>query len=460
MPVARSGAWSYFPSLCFALLVGLFYSNSAFAFDHAYRELLDAPFPSADAPFELHPSNYRWQGVEALPPGSTLEWDESSVQWSRIDERIVLPRARVKIEIPGADGVLVSTSGRSTPLQKNGEGTVPGVWSAEVLVPLVSGEASTLKVRVKKGTAETETLLFLESVESEASPLIGVDSSCSPWHVELSAKEALGEKPKRNAVILADCRIVRSQTSGGMPAALDLFLFIDGAGKHLKLNGSTVVAVAPSLFRLRLTPQVDSFEIETEGGARYNLDYRIPQKLNRGFIGAGVGPYRYKLDAPGVAVDTTAAVLTLYGSYQFSDTVRFTAFNATALHANYFTDTGFYFKSDSLKLLDQRVLIYVMLGANLIGYKFGSGTQKKWGVPQGFEAVYRDFLSPNRSLVAGAFVYPPIDGKSYYNTWVRYGSPSLFGEINYLEVRDAIEGQSVYTRSVGFSLGFPLARFF
>ena len=52
------------------------------------------------------------------------------------------------------------------------------------------------------------------------------------------------------------------------------------------------------------------------------------------------------------------------------------------------------------------------------------------------------------------------NGKSYYNTWIRYGSTAIFGEVNYLGIRDTIDGDSVYARSVGFSVGFPIARFF
>jgi hypothetical protein len=226
------------------------------------------------------------------------------------------------------------------------------------------------------------------------------------------------------------------------------------------MNGSTVKAEAPSLFRLRLFPQNQPIVLESAAGDSFDLRYRIPTKLNRGFMGVGIGPYQYHMAAPDTDVNTTAAVLTVYGSYQLSESVKFTAFNATALHKNYFTDTGFYFKSESFRVLDQRLSVYVMLGANLIGFKFGNEAQSKWGAPQGFEAVYRDFLTPNRSLVFGAFIYPPIDGKSYYNAWIRYGSSAIFGEFNYLGVRNRFDADSVYVRSMGFSVGFPLAKFF
>lgn len=140
------------------LLCGIASIGGALAAENPYRVLLDDPFPAATPPVKLSPAMYRWRGVEALPPGTKLEWDENSAQWSRIDERIVLPRARVKIEIPAVDGVLVSTWERTTPLRRS----TKGAWFGEVMVPLVSGDASKLSVWVKRGTTETEFPLTLE----------------------------------------------------------------------------------------------------------------------------------------------------------------------------------------------------------------------------------------------------------------------------------------------------------
>lgn len=434
--------------------------STAIADESPYRALLDDPFPNSIPPVKLLPDLYRWRGIESLPAGSKIEWDTESVQWSRVDERLVLPRARVKIEIPGVDGASLLVWSRTTPLRKS----LKGSWFGEATVPLVSGVASKLSVLLKKGTSETEYPLYLERVAGEGSDSINIDSSCSAWHVEIARRPALGgeklKAPAPSALLIADCRVVRNASAEGLLASLDLLLFVDGSGDELKMNGSTVRADAPSLFRIRLFPQNQPIVLESAIGDVYELRYSIPTKLNRGFVGIGFGPYRYHLAAPGIDLNTTAAVVTLYGSYQLSDSTYFTAFNATAVHKNFFTDTGFYIKSESVRLFDRRVTLYVMLGANLIGFKYGAETQKKWGAPQGFEAAYRDFLSPNRSLVFGAFVYPPIDGKSYYNAWIRYGSPSLFGELNYLGVRNRFENESVYVRSLGFSVGFPLARFF
>jgi len=428
---------------------------TALANGSPYEILLDDLFPSASAPVRLVPSSFRWTGIESLPPGTKIDWDPSSVQWSRINERIVLPRARLRIEVPGIEGGTLSIWDRTTPLRKS----MSGSWFGEIVVPLVSGDASRLVVKMKRGPSEKDVPLLLERIGGGATE-IGVDTSCSPWRVEFARRPVSQASSPRPMLLLADCRIVRSESDDGMMASLDLLIFIDGAGEEIKVNGSSVRADSPSLFRLRLFPQNQPILLETKTGNAFELRYRIPSKLNRGFIGLGVGPYQYELRAPNVSVNTTAATLTAYGSYQLSDSVRFTAFNATTIHRHFFTDTGFYLKSDSVKLLDQKISVYLMLGANFMGFKYGTDLQKRWGAPQGFEATYHDFLSPNRSMTFGAFIYPPIDGKSYYNSWIRYGSSSLFGEFNYLGIRNNFDGEVVEVRSVGLSIGFPLARFF
>jgi hypothetical protein len=182
--------------------------------------------------------------------------------------------------------------------------------------------------------------------------------------------------------------------------------------------------------------------------------------MSLGFVGLGLGPYQYRLSGAGTEVSSTTGVLTIYGSYQLGESVRLTAFNATTIHRNFFTDTGLYVKTDSFRFFDQRIGVYLMFGANFFGFKFDSGTRFKGGAPQGFEAVIRDFLYANRSLTAGAFIYPPIDGKSYYNVWLRYGSSKFFGELNYISIRDRFDDRPVYTRSAGVSVGFPFARLF
>jgi hypothetical protein len=143
-----------------------------------------------------------------------------------------------------------------------------------------------------------------------------------------------------------------------------------------------------------------------------------------------------------------------------TETVRAVAFNATAIHSSFFTDQGFYLLIEQFRVLDQRFSLNLLLGAHAIAFAREKNVYARFGAPQGVEMVYRDFISRYYNLSMGGFVYPPIQGKSYYNLWLRWGTRGLFGEINYLAWREPFGSESLTTSSVGISLGFPLAQFF
>jgi hypothetical protein len=81
-------------------------------------------------------------------------------------------------------------------------------------------------------------------------------------------------------------------------------------------------------------------------------------------------------------------------------------------------------------------------------------------VPQGFEFIVRDLFARNRNLTAGAFVYPKISGRAYYNFWLRWGSPQVFGELNYIEWQEPHGDERTHSRALGVSFGAPILRFF
>ena len=84
------------------------------------------------------------------------------------------------------------------------------------------------------------------------------------------------------------------------------------------------------------------------------------------------------------------------------------------------------------------------------------------GGPQGIEIVYRDAFKRAHNFSVGAFAYPPINDRSYYNVWLRWGTGKFFGELNFISWREkagTYDSQTVFNRSMGVSFGFPLFRF-
>jgi hypothetical protein len=358
------------------------------------------------------------------------------------------------VEIPGIDGGRATTWGRSTPFHRGPE----GAWSADFLLPLVSGAGSSFVVSWTKAGAEATAQNLRLVRRSGENARFAIDTSCSSSQLGFRARP--GSNPARAPWAAADCRWIREKQGSRDVAALDLWLFWDGEDEFLRVNGVRIPAVAPSVFRLELRADTAPIVVTTRDGESFEVDYSVPPEMSLGFVGLGLGPYHYRLSGEGTEVSSTAAVVTIYGSYQLGESVRLTAFNATTVHRNFSTDTGLYIKTDSFRFFDQRIAVYLMFGANVVGFNFDSGMRFRGGAPQGFEAAVRDFVKKNHSLTVGAFIYPPIDGKSYYNAWLRFGSPSFFGELNYISIRDRFDDRPVYTRSAGISFGFPFARLF
>ena len=152
-------------------------------------------------------------------------------------------------------------------------------------------------------------------------------------------------------------------------------------------------------------------------------------------------------------------MLTLYGSYFITESLRLVSFGAMTLDSHLTTDLGVYINTEYLKFLDRRVVINLLLGAHAIGFSTLGQYYLRIGVPQGVEILFFDFLKKGYNLNTGFFIYPLISGVSYYNVWLRWGSGSLFGEFNYISWDQPVNDQAFHSDSAGISVGIPIARF-
>jgi hypothetical protein len=140
--------------------------------------------------------------------------------------------------------------------------------------------------------------------------------------------------------------------------------------------------------------------------------------------------------------------------------VRIVYFNATALHRRGYADNGLYLWLEQARMVDDRLSFNLLLGANMLVYSHDDRVEWRMTAPQGFELVYRDLFGRNRSGMLGAFLYPDLFDRSYYNVWLRWGSPQLFGELNYIHWKQPHADGVTSSTSIGVSFGTPIARFF
>jgi hypothetical protein len=417
-------------------------------------EALSETMPTAIAPAEFSAEDFalEWDGPPL--PGVEVRLQARSLEWVRVQDVLVLPRARADFHIARATKGSVSQASFSQPFVSDGASGL----TAELPVALLSGEGGEIKIEIDGATAKLR--VNFHPREGTVRGPTEIDPSCSRYGVTAVQKVPLEGKSIAQADwIYIGCRLVGSESNEHRTASLEVFVLWDGVGNSIQVEGLETPEASASVWLLRMRSKPG--KVRLRGKLReIEVSYAIPENLHRGGLSAGIGPYSYFYQSDNELAKGTTAMLTLYGSYQLYDQIRAVAFDATMFNFQMISDFGLYISAEQFRTFDRRVALNLMLGAHVIGFRTNDDYLVIFGAPQGIELTISDFLGKNRNLGAGAFIYPSIGGKAYYNTWLRWGSPSFFGELNYISWEENREDRGrFYSQSVGVSIGFPLARF-
>jgi hypothetical protein len=412
-------------------------------------EALSESVPTAFAPADFSVEDFAldWKGGRA-PEGTRARLIPNSLQWVRVADVLVIPRARLELVADAGATGRATTGGYSQALAGG---------KLELPVALLSGEANPVEVAVESaGRRETAVLLvrFAPRPQHAQAPRAFVDPSCSRFGVSAAFPREAG--PGHWAYL--GCRLVSVEGEDRRLPSLELFALWDGVGQSARVGGAETAAASVSVWPLRLRTQPGHAQLEA-AGHELRIGYRLPQTYHYAFLGAGIGPYTYQFNGFGETENRTIPLLTLYGSYFITETTRLVAFDATAFTEQFYTDFGVYVSTESLKILDRRVTMNLMLGMHVIGFRSRGQYYMKPGAPQGIELIATDVFKRAHNLTLGGFVYPEINGKEYYNVWVRWGSGALFGELNYISWKEIVNDRGFFSRAFGITVGMPLARF-
>ena len=445
------------------LALSLFLVSQAHAYvlplsSNLAAEVLSESVPTAFAINDWTVNDFALEWV-SLPgqteiPGLRAELEQNSLEWVRVNDVLVLPRARVILNANSLEGGRVMNAGFSQGFTR----TLPGAGEAKLPIALISGPGNPIDVVLKKGGKEYRGRLQVKFEPRRSGPRIFVDPSCSKFGFNARALEIPELTPPKNS--LADswtyigCRLVQTEAFDHRTSSLEAFLFWDNIRPEVEIGGIRTPATSYAVWALRL--RADSGEVQLNSGARIiELTYQVPQQFHRGSISLGLGPYSYFFRNSSEETSNMIIMPTFYASYAVSETMRIVAFDATTLNKQNISDLGIYVNSEYIRTLDRRLALNLMLGVHFIGFKDRQYFFKV-GAPQGVEMIYTDFLQPGRNLSLGGFIYPAIQGKSYYNTWIRWGSSQLFGEVNYISWEERINEMEFSARSLGITLGFPI----
>jgi hypothetical protein len=422
--------------------------------DSLPRAALSAHKATAHAPADLDGADFALdraagEGAEAFEIEAAIE--PGSVRFVRVAAQVVVPRGVVHVRVPGARGGVVEYAGTTQPLVHDRAGASA---AADIPIALLSDKSEALVVRALFGERELRARYHVRyAPRPENAARVMLDSSCSPWGINI----VRGSLPSDSYLHLG-CRLIRTARADVMGATLEIYALFDNAGSDVALSGVRLSETRGALYVLRLESSPGHVTLEARGHA-LTLSYAVPPTLPSTFIGAGVGPYHYLLRDGQRQADVVIPLVTLYAGYTFTPDVRIVYFNATALHRRGYADNGLYLWIEQARMMDDRLSFNLLLGANALVYSHRDKVEWRMTAPQGFELVYRDLFMRNRSGMLGAFLYPDLFDRSYYNVWLRWGSPQLFGELNYIHWKQPHSTGVTSSTSVGISFGMPIARF-
>lgn len=428
-----------------ALLSVAFFSPSVRADESISLKAIRQTVATAFSQTQLSLDLLQWVQEDRAQNGVRAEFVRGSLEWVRVSEALVLMRGVTRI-VSDSAGV-VEYLGQIHPLRKD---PASGKYQVEILTAIRTDASTPIKVQTDSKT----TVFRIEFISRDELSSIAVDSSCSPYSVN-----AKFTNPKAPKIYSIGCRDVHDFEEDKRRPIVEVEIDMGARSPGVRVDGQAV-QLQDGILRFRINSDTQSVLIQDPEAGDFEITSQISPRYHYLNLGFGLGPYRQVIESPNQSFEGTVALATIYGSYFVTESSRMVFFSATSVRSFFFTDNGFYYNSESFRILDRRVSINVMLGLNVVGYGLSDATRFRLGFPQGVEFIFRDAFQKNANAQAGAFIYPSINDKAYYNVWFRYGKRGIFGELNYIAVRDQFGSIPVYSKSVGLSFGFPLARFF
>lgn len=363
-----------------------------------------------------------------------LKWSENSVQWIRLNEVLLMPRAKLRIQIPATDsGYHIRYLNKIYLLQ-----SYKGRATLDLWISLFRAEPIT----IIKGDKVFEII----SVSAQKSKITKstqlIDYSCAPWSIEIEGID--------DDYLSVGCKFNRSGKFGEEIPHLEILW--SAASYRLADN-------SPSPYYASITTSDPvAFEVINNKNEKRKvvIKSKLPKRVKRLKMGFGLGPHQFKTRVDQSVEERWAASYFLYSNLFLADGVSLRAFNAYTKQDSTFNNAGLYYATEISKFLDNRFSFTTLIGAQILTYKTPKNQSFNEAIfPQGGELVWmHPFGLKNYRLTAGLF-FDLSQTHTYQNNWVRFGT-STFVEVNYLKWGK----ENTQAELWGFSIGFPLFELF
>lgn len=363
---------------------------------------------------------------------------EHTLQWVRLDEVLLVPRALLQVQFtaePGRNFTFTYGNQKVIPLfdAKN------NIYKTQTFVSLFEA----IPLELYENDQIMSTIRVLPT--SESSPISQlIDYSCAPYYLEITGLV--------DDFVSVGCKIQRTGRFGDEKPYLEVL--ITSASYRLKDQSAP-----PYNITFHETGTAKMTLVSYDGREEtLSISAKVPERLPRLRLAWGAGPYTLYTKSETQRKNQIAPTLMLYGNLALNAQTSLRFFDSYSRNVSTFHNWGAYFAWDLARFCDQRCQLTSLIGAQGVGYQFNSGADKVSEViyPQGFEFVYsHPFGQLNYKLSYGMFASLSTTQYNYKNLWLRYGK-GWFLEANYIEwSRD-----EWFASMFGLSVGFPLVSFF
>jgi hypothetical protein len=403
------------------VLTASFLAGSA----HAWTErALEAADPFVFTPNDLQLRDFT---IETRLP---WHWVEGSFEWVRIDRRFLVPRARIRVQLP--PGTPVTYRGRHFESRE-----------AELELPVVLSQESGNELKVGGASPDVIRPRFKPQAPLKR-PLI-IDASCSSTPLKIQSPSL---SRSWGHVI---CRPTHpNQESGfGLRMDVDLLWESESPSESVRIGNATSESPDGITHSLSFSGNTPKYEL-SKGGESMTLVAPLPDRFRPLSVSLGLGPYSH--------MEVLRPFATVYAAYLFNDALKMALFSAFPIRKSPEVDTGVYVIVEQFRGIDERVTLNLLLGAHALSFRSEGEYLHRMSAPQGVEMSFRDCLLRTQNLTLGGFFYPKIEGRSYVNAWLRYGNSKFFTEFNFITWQEPVSTGTFSVKSAGLSIGFPLFR--
>lgn len=417
--------------LFFPLLLALACIPPSWAGDQNLLEAITAPRASRGTdPSDLRLSHFRLELTGPRKERVTAELVEDSLEWIRIDESILVPRAKMRLSLSPNDETeqtRVDYGGSTFAFTMGPHGSHAELW------------VSLFHDTPMRVMADKELLAEVRPLVVDTSTGLSMDPSCYPFKLELQGFTG--------QVATIGCDQEKEGSFGSERSIVVVRLISPGLAGEDRQS------------RIRFTEPSEAFipYHRTDGtAARATVKAHFDPRFRRMRFWAGVGPYVLHVKEDGKdGRDSLAPSVSAYGSFFFDERFSFLLFDVAVWGQGVFNNFGFYIPTGLSKEFDRRVNIRVLLGFQGVSYSYGGAGNPLFTqilFPQGVEFTWlHAFNIKNINATAGLFLFPS-GTNPYQNAWIRMGSAKVFGELNFINWEFDGRRSIMY----GASIGFPL----